>query len=387
MSDTTLSISQVVGLDSSGNGVIRLRPDTGQYWAPLFVRVSTGSRNTPVAYCALYHGSPGVPVQQSQFIDDTFLGSGDTSSMIAGTPVVPGEALIFSFQGGSPGDTAIATVYGMQSDVPPNLGILPQVPGTHFTGHASTEIVNTQSFVPLSSPVTVPTLSQIVLTGNPNNAVDVRQYASYYIKVYATTLGSATGWNTGQLALSWYSSASKINGTLLYQDAHTWFADSPGGGFFVAQGLLETQDTMHGPYMDIQFSNQSTTDALQVTYIVQFTTRTIPGPYTRQQSNGLQGIILNTGTVAIGAGATIRNIAGYDYGRTWLKMTAFNPSGLDFIFTYGDTTNVDTITLAANTTDRREIVIPKKALAIDVHNGTGTGGSYALLAITQFDKV
>jgi len=390
MTSTTLTRTLPTKLDANGNGTIILKPDVGQNWAPLFVRVSTQSRAVPIAYCAVYHGSPGVPVQQSQFIDDTFLGSGDTSSMISGTPILYGEAIIFSFQNGTPGDTAIATVYGMQSNLPPNLDLVPQVPGTHFAGHPSTEISTQASFVPTNSPTVVPPNTSLFLqaAGSISQPDDVRQYQSYYIKIYATAHNAAaTAFNTSRLDLLFYGSSNTSNGTLVFADMAEWWSDNAGGGtFFNINGPLTGQDVMHGPYLVIQYTNQSATDSMDVNYIVEYTTRQLPGPYYRQQ-DGIDGIVALTGNTPTAINTTINIPTPYLYGRAQQFIHCLGPGSITVNQFYGSLSNVaiqDVV--ASGATVSRETITPKRAVLFQVMTG-GTASGYSIEMISQFDKV
>jgi|SRR5882672_9633010 len=130
--------------NSQGLGTVTLRPDVGQIWAPSFVRVSTASRtqvisgfNTGLAktpYCAVYQG-PVTNLSATTFIDDTYQGNGDTSSVISGTITQFGEAVTAQFSGGTSGDTGVFTLYGRSStDLPTLANQLSPIPGTRFAG-------------------------------------------------------------------------------------------------------------------------------------------------------------------------------------------------------------------------------------------------------------
>ena len=138
-------------VDNSGNATAVLKPDVGQYWAPALVRVATGQtpRNNQfndvvynvAARATLYHGAVNN-LNSTSYIDDTYQGSGDASSIIAGTIVLYGEAITVQWADGIPGDVAILTVYGRSSD---NLIELQQqlspVPGTRFSGGSGNAMV------------------------------------------------------------------------------------------------------------------------------------------------------------------------------------------------------------------------------------------------------
>lgn len=126
-----------VTLDSQGNGSITLGPDTSEYWAPNFVRIGTNSTNKTVSYLGLYQGAIGVQ-DATTFIDETYLGNGDISSVVAGTIVQRGEAISVSWTGGTPGAVGILTVYGRVAGTLPELAsVLGTIPGARFQGSNS----------------------------------------------------------------------------------------------------------------------------------------------------------------------------------------------------------------------------------------------------------
>lgn len=393
MTSTTLTKTDVAKLDASGNGTITLRPDVGQNWAPLFVRVSTGTTSTPVAYCAVFHGSPGVTPQPSQFIDDTFTANGDSSSMIAGTAIRFGEGIIFSFQNGTPGDTAVATVYGLQSDIPPNLDLIPQVPGTHFSGHLSTEVIR----------VIQTNSSSIAAFGSQNFSVlDVRQWAGYYLAIAAaTSTAPATAINPVQILLKWFSDSNGFN--LIYEDAYEFWADNVSGPI-VTLGSCMIQDVMHGPYMQIQLLNTTTgTDTVQVNYSLEGTSRNGLTPYARQLNRGdalagggIDGILVDIAGNLVAGAATVP--FGFGYGDTELVFVNFgaNPmsiflgwgseghgtagaqSGLDFI------QQVPTVS-GLGRSPRFTMVAPKRSGLLSI---VGTAAdSFVVRAISKFNRV
>lgn len=140
---STLYLTKTVSAvaDSNGNATAILRPDVGQYWAPAQVRVSTDqslslNANFAVsAFCTLYQGS--VASQGfTTFIDSTFSGSGDTSSLIAGTIVMYGESITAVWMNADPGKVCILSVYGRSGDNLIELqSQLSPIPGARFSGN------------------------------------------------------------------------------------------------------------------------------------------------------------------------------------------------------------------------------------------------------------
>lgn len=373
MTSTVLNKTLPTTLDANGNGLIVLRPDVGQNWAPLFVRVSTGSRATPQAYCALYHGSPGVPVQQSQFIDDTFTAAGDTSSIISGTPVVFGEALLFQFLAGSPGDTAIATVFGLQSDLPPNLDLVPQVPGTHFSGHLTTEVVSVLAKVSHISPVSLGPGLGVGLGG----IFDVRNFASYNLSIYSTTVPSApTAFNPVKVVITWRDGPGS-NDNVTFVDTLEWWSDGGSGPFGFVNGLVYSQDTHHGSYFSVQVTNEAAADTVQISYTLTASTRMLPGPYVRQDA-GVDGTIAHINNGAIGQNIPLP----LHYGRLWARMTATGAGTTNFGFQMaGDSFVYELFPVNASTTTRAEWITPKRALLAQMSNAT-----YTLFMHSLFDR-
>lgn len=138
--------------DASGNAAAFIKPDVGEFWAPSIIRISTGKtpQNTPVnpgatninsSYCAIYHGAVNQ-TDSSTFLDDTFLGSGDSSSIVAGTIVLYGEAITAEWNKVTPNDVCILTIYGRSSNNLPELqNEISPIPGARFTGNSGNAMV------------------------------------------------------------------------------------------------------------------------------------------------------------------------------------------------------------------------------------------------------
>lgn len=152
MTTTYLVQAATATIAADGTATVTFRPDVGQFWAPSMVRVSTrvGPTTIPTfnptvnaSYCALFHGSssPGS-IDSTAFLDDTFKGQGDTSSVIAGTVVLFGEVIVVKWADAVPGVTAMAIVYGRTSDSLVELqGQLSPVPGAKFSGNNANALV------------------------------------------------------------------------------------------------------------------------------------------------------------------------------------------------------------------------------------------------------
>jgi hypothetical protein len=381
---TTLSVTQPGKLDANGDTLIVLRPDMGQNWAPLFVRVSTSGRNSPIAYCALYHGSPGVPVQQSQFIDDTFLGNGDTSSMISGTPVLFGEALLFSFQGGTPGDTAIATVYGMTSDIPPNLDLLPQVPGTHFSGKPTTEIGTQLDPTP---PAVTRTLTLVHDGFYGSSRFDVRQWNGYSLSVQAITSSNpATNFNPVAIDIFWSADPNGV--TTIYQESVEFWADNQNGPM-VGLGTMLMQDAMHGPYMAYVVTNNALDDSVAVQITLEATTRTPPHPFFRQQ-NGASGMLLEVRNAVFSNAGTGEVFTPAAFGQGTAHFHGLATKAARYTIT--DTQNNILLhsggPIGANLDyDAFSLILPKRAVFLDAQNADASSGTYSANLTQQLQAV
>lgn len=121
-----------VTLDSGGSGVISVAPGANEFWLPTLVTVGTKIPYSPSAICSLFVGPPGIYDYTTQ-IDFTWAGNADSSSIISGTIVEPGEQITAQFFGGNPGDSAYMNVVGLASDVPPAEGVIPGFPGSRFS--------------------------------------------------------------------------------------------------------------------------------------------------------------------------------------------------------------------------------------------------------------
>jgi hypothetical protein len=110
-----------------------MKPDVGQYWAPFVIRVASATIGQGInPYAAMYYGAINVD-DNGTFVDDTLQGNGDTSGVLSGTVVQPGEAITVLWRGGVPGGRVLADLYGQSSDTPPSQGFsVPQIMGPHF---------------------------------------------------------------------------------------------------------------------------------------------------------------------------------------------------------------------------------------------------------------
>lgn len=370
-----------------GTASIQLVPSVGEYWAPVMVRVSTTSKTS--SYCAVFHG-PSTVSDATTFIDDTYTGAADASSFVAGTVVQYGESLIAQWSGAKPGDAAIFTIYGTYSNVPPSQGLtLPSTPGSHFGGH----IIGEQLLVLLNQ------LAPVSITGGSSfttSTFDMKPFTSYYLDMFISGPLAPTAYNSLKIAIIFLDSQGQDS----YQDFYeTWV--SQAGGFPFAAGTTMIQDKIHGPQMKIVFTNPNA-DTVTINTVLTATSRDIGQPYVRQEVNGLagsggsldngvDGILINTnGFIAINNGVTFNYLMPLTYGSLVLKGQV-GAGGLGVNIGAGSVISVgnfDSFAVAANTGfGPVNYVAPKRALKVQVFNGSGVASTIRLEAFNLFTKV
>jgi hypothetical protein len=183
MSTTYLVQTGQSTVAADGTATVTFRPDVGQYWAPSMVRVSTRvgptvaptfTPNVNASYCALFHGAsaPGS-IDATAFLDDTYKGAGDTSSVISGTVVLYGEVIVAKWANAVPGVTVVAIVYGRSSnDLTELQGQLSPIPGAKFSGNTANALLWDYDGFSLAGPGSFtgsPPVSPSFVT--PSNAV------------------------------------------------------------------------------------------------------------------------------------------------------------------------------------------------------------------------
>lgn len=373
MSTSYLIQIQTVRLDAQGNGTVYLKPDANQYWSPLFVKVGTRSTVSPVPFAAVYLGVAGVTPSQTEFIDDTYLGNGDVTSMCSGLVVPFGNALIAVFTGGNPGDTAFMQVIGMNSSVAPNLGIAPQVPGTHFTGRLTLEVSSTLlasgalTTIAAGATVTIPT----------TRAYDMRPFAGYYFRIFPF---AATA-NLDMVTVNVIWTANPDGTVTIMQESYQFFASTTA----FASGVMFLQDAVHGPFMKVQIVNNAGADTLDIGFTTLFgTTRTMPSPIAMQDADS-DGVLAHTINQAIPGGGVLTVPCLYYHGTT--KFVFHNAGAAAMIFSPNPGTlgTFEGYTLAAGATQVVNIITPRRATRVDV---AGTVAQLASVeAYALLDKV
>jgi hypothetical protein len=387
---TYLQKSLATTLDANGNGTVSIGPDVTQWWTPRFCRVSTGNGATPVPYCAIYHG-PKTVANFATFVDDTLLGGGDTSSMISGVLVQNGEAITAKWTGGTPGDAAILTLYGVSSDMPPPISDMPTVPGTHFSGKPPTEMLNIMSQLPAPGVLIPGSASTNSYTVGP---FDVRTCMSYYFNALATVSGAATKYNAVNVNLKWSMDSAGQN--VIYQESFEWWANSSTAGWPFAGDMVSIQDAQHGPYLTMIFSNGANNNPVTMFYTLICSTRILSSPYAQQgiiQQNpgfpvdgSVSGLIMNR-SWQFGASGQVQQPMPFTYGRVHFQFVNAGAGTMTFLVDFGSdgTNNRVLLNLAGNTNSDLELVLPKRAGLLTIQ---GTNGQFVgARIITLREKV
>ncbi len=388
LTPTSTYLEKVVSvqLDATGAGTAVLRPDAGQHWDVRLVQVGTRSANTPVAYCAIYRGAPNT-YDNTTFIDDTSIGSGDTSAIIAGSVTQYGEAISAVFVSGNPGDIATMKLFGLNHMTPPGGDQLPPVPGDHFFGKPSTEVVTSLFGVAGGSVTALAPGAVQTITATP---LDMRKYQGFYLSVFAALNGAAPA---NPLSLVVQSDwLSNVTGTAnLYNDGWEFWPLVGGGGFPFSGDALQVQDNTHGPYLSLSVRNTSAAGNIDVVYNLFGTNHSFPGQSARQRDSFFNpkgdGILLGSSD-NIAGGATATKLARYGHGPATLSvLTAGQPS---LVQAFPGTNNVFglipiyTETVPANTQRFIPLSLPKRAMRINVTNTGGVASVTQMYLINEY---
>jgi hypothetical protein len=323
----------------------------------------------------LYQGGINVTTPDA-FVDSTFLGSGDTSSIISGSVIQFGEAITAVWTGGTPNDTAILGVYGMVSDVPVATGsLLPGVPGAHFVGR----VPFTYDQVALSTSPT------IVTGGTLTTAIiDMRAYQGCMIKIRASTITvTPAAYNPARINMNWYMDSGATD--LVFKDSYEIFAQQVGGTFVCNNGHLNVHDIVHGPFLRINVYNNGP-DSITGSVEVNGTSRSFGTLYMQEvdfQPTPAQvlwdGVLHNIHNDSLGPGASVNFAMKMEPGNIAVKMaTATMP--YSFQFTIGSLPEVELFLIPASTTSRQNLIFPKRSVVVNVKN-TGAGTDVYSLSV------
>ena len=369
-----LTKSASVVLDSNGNGTINLVPDVGQYWTPKLVRVSTTLLSSPVAYCAIYEGAVTIK-SQSTFIDDTSAGSGDTTSMVAGTVVQFGEAITAVWIGGNPGDTAIISVFGVSCNTPPSVSDLPTTPGTHFAGKPVQQTSVVQS---LQSGISLAPNAGFFSTG----LLDVRSFQSYTLQIRATAQSVPAKFDEVTVQLFWFKNSNGLADTIFNDNASVIPNWLTAGTFNFTAGSLYMQDNHHGAYLSILVTNLSLTITQSLNFVLTGSSRVLSQTFARQGQN--PSFIIGPPVITIAAAGLTTIPMNFAYGRVRLHVDNNSGAAMNlFVGTIGGAPILTVLGLATGTSTDYEMILPKASCTIGV--STGAAGAVTLSMIKLFD--
>jgi hypothetical protein len=368
-----LTMSTSVVLDSNGNGTATLAPSVGQYWTPKLVRVGTTLLSSPVAYCVLYEGAATVK-NQTTFIDDTSAGSGDTTSMVAGTVVQFGEALTAVWIGGNPGDTAVMSVFGVSCNTPPSESDLPTTPGTHFAGKP----VQQTSVVQISQ-------NGISLAPNAgfysSGLIDVRSFQSYSIQINATAQSVPAKFDEVTVQLFWYKNSSATD--FVFSDTASvipnWLT---AGTFNFSGGNLYLQDNHHGAYLSVLVTNKSLTITQSLNISITGSSRILSQPFARQGIS--PSFLVGPPFVSIGASGLNTIPMLYTFGRIRVHLDNNSGAAMNlFVATLSGAPLLAVLGVGNSTSTDYELILPKAVCTLGL--STGAAGNVTCSVVKLFD--
>lgn len=234
-------------------------------------------------------------------------------------------------------------------------------------------------------PFLAATLTPLAQLQYPLNPIglgyDMRQFSSFYFSANASTTALTATSPPIQVSMTWLA----LHAGVTYLDTWEFFVNGSNSNQFFG-GTFSAQDVVHGPFLQITIANNSPTQTISYNFSLVGTSRVLPGPYSRQQ-NGADGtMLLLPGAPPIPINTTLQFPCNFGYGRTWLH-TAAVASQLIFVVNSGSLGTLDSFAVPAGANDRRELVIPKRSLRIDIQNGPTAPTAYGAVAIQQFDKV
>lgn len=370
MTTTYLKKTVSTRLDATGAGRVSLRPDVGQYWNLRYVTVATKIKAYPTPSCVVYCGA-STTLDETTYVDDTNLGSGDSSSFVSGQIVGYGEGVTAVWEGGNALDNAVLTIVGTVADVRPTSVQDVGVPGARFLGRALEQM----SALATGSNQIVAPLSPI------STAIfDVRSFQAYYLNIGASSSGAAS-FVPLSVTLSWFDTLIGTN--IQYSEIVHFLADTGAPFTFVGQNFF-AQDVQHGPYMRMTLATTILgSPNITVSYQLNGTTRTIYQPYQRHRL-GVNGILVDIGNTVIGAGATHDIPAQYSYGRVLERVTNVGANPI-IVSRFFDGVIDEQYQVAAGVPSTLERIFPKQACTYTVTSVAGS--TYTMKIKTQFDKV
>lgn len=385
MTLTYLSLQQVGTVRANGTVNLTLRPDTGQYWLPTIVTVTTLG-GTQIR-CNLHAGGVAALTSPTTIKDLTYQGASDTSSVLSGLVINPGEGILCEFLLGTPNEVVFMTLTGMSSDTPPTIGAVPTVPGTRFLGASN---IGLQSGLASS----IQTAQSFVGGTNAQSAtIDMRGYQSFTLTYDCTWLNAPANWVLVNIAMVWYDSASLTR--VVYEDEFDLVPAANGGGAFDNPfNRLEVQDNVHGQFLVVYLFTSVNSLNPRFNMFIYGNSRPLPCQYIRN-TQGKFGI----GSNAQGEDATqlLAVTAPIVTGiQQFLLRYAPGPAVFTIINGTGAATTIEIITVdgvlevfnmsnfAAGGTGTFKFVHPKKQCFLQINNGAPNNAIlYAHRELTQ----
>lgn len=370
-----------------GAGSVLLRPDTGQWWLPTLIHVATrNGRPCRVDLCsgsiaALQAGNknfttPSALSDSATIKDFTSLGANDTSTILSGTIISPGEGIQVNFYNGLGADVGYVEVWGTSSDVPPPEGTQPLVPGARFTGSTNS------GETPVAAPGFV--LHQWPGTGvfapgttdSSATLLDMRGYTSYNIRILAFKPNTSAALDAVRVNIAWLDDTNFI-----YHEIYTWWADDQGGGNPPNQndGIFELQDSVHAQYVTVNVTNISG-ENLSWSGEVRGSVRPLGRAYVRSVNNfPISGPVNDTiyrfadGALAGGNTDTFAFPLRPGFAHLWIS-----PSVVGLFVSFRDPeSNVLIFQLTcAGGNNNIDVVMPSTAVKLEVFNNTGGAIAY-----------
>jgi hypothetical protein len=392
MTITYLAQSQSTMLDGSGNGIITFTPAVGQYWAITLIRVATISQNIPYPYCAVYQGPIGQ-FTPSFFVDSTYTGQSDSSSMMSGTLTAFGNAVTVQWTNGTPGDTATATIFGVSSDVPPTVDdFVPAVAGIHFAGQLipviKTDLLNTvfTASAGTSNPLETLTMTlpgyriYVTLQWNsaPVNGLNAIVFLQW-VDPLTQELISRQEWNVGA-AQSGGGDSLRLSGT----------GPIEAGSLIVG---IQNEDSSSGITAMIVVSETTSQYARHDLRYQNFNDVTIPGYNSGTEPGPYSDILFSLSNVTIPVNTTRGYLASLYSGMAQLLVNQDQvtpDAGLSVYVSWGIPalygTALSSVVFGAGNPVNLMLILPRAPAFVIFSNGSATAAPQVTASLTALER-
>ena len=372
-----------------GQAIATIGPDQGQYWFPTFIVVASSVGKDPTdsgirPSCTVYAGARGI-YDVTTYVDDTASGNQDTSSIISGVMLQPGEVVTAIWDGNENSGTAVLKVYGYVSNIPlAASGYLPESPGTHFSGHLTTIATAAIPFSALGNPPS--SLASGATFTTP--FIDLSAFQSYILTLQAFTLTGLTNFNPVSVTLKWV--IAPFNQTVR-DEFYEFFSNQSGvvTGDCSDNGQLIVSDQCHGNWLQITLHNDGP-DTVHIGMGVAGNSRQMGSPYVREDdvlgaatSRSADNLLLDQVRVNVAAGVAEKWGTRIGCGRVLFRMTA-NTQIFNFdIIIPGASVITERFVVAANTTALQEYILPNRGAQFTITNTGAANGPYAIQVFRQ----